>query len=195
MDDQDSAGAAAVHVGGDRRVARPLVPLTALAGARCPGRPGRAPRAVVVLFSLVLVAGELWPIPVARGEEGGDEITVSSTFGFALLLVVPVFFTILAQTVALASSTGSCTAGSGTGCRSTSAQYALAFTAARGTYAVVAGEPFTAVAVGPPDLVASVVAGSDVPAAQQRPGGGRRRLRTCACRCGRCSPRTSPGSS
>ena len=58
--------------------------------------------AVISLFSLVLVAGELWPIPVARGEEGGDEITVSSTFGFALLLVVPVFFTVLAQTVALA---------------------------------------------------------------------------------------------
>ena len=40
----------------------------------------------IALLSAILIAGELWPIPVARGEEAGDEITVSSTFGFALLL-------------------------------------------------------------------------------------------------------------
>ena len=157
MDGQDSP-ALRLFMSAVTVVATPLVALTAWQAAA--HLDDLTPHLVIVtvLFSLVLVAGELWPIPVARGEEGGDEITVSSTFGFAMLLVVPVFFTVLAQAVALAIdwklhgrqwhrlpfNIG---------------QYALAFTGARATYALVAGEPFTAVAVGPPDLYASVVAG------------------------------------
>ncbi|MDQ1743048.1 MAG: hypothetical protein QOE23_1387, partial [Pseudonocardiales bacterium] len=52
---------------------------------------------ILAMFCLVLVIGEMWPIPVARGREAGDEITVSSTFGFALVLLAPVFVTIAAQ--------------------------------------------------------------------------------------------------
>ena len=62
-----------------------------------PARVGLA----IAIFSSVLVLGEMWPIPVARGQEAGDEITVSSTFGFALLLVGPVFYAIAAQALAL----------------------------------------------------------------------------------------------
>ncbi len=108
------------------------------------GRGGLA----VALFCLVLVLGEMWPIPVARGQEAGDEITVSSTFGFALLLVAPVFVPIIAQAVAL---------GLDWRLRGRAwhrlpfniAQYVLAFGAARGVYAWTAGEAFTP----PPGLV------------------------------------------
>ena len=158
MEGQDSA-ALRLFMWAVTAVAAPLVALTRSWQALLPGDLDAHLVAVVVLFSLVLVAGELWPIPVARGEEGGDEITVSSTFGFALLLVVPVFWTVLAQTVALAIdwklhgrqwhrlpfNVG---------------QYAIAFTAARATYALAAGEPFTALASGPPVLFAAVLAGA-----------------------------------
>src|SRR5882724_13143589 len=67
------------------------------------GASGLGSRGIIIAAALsaVLIAGELWPIPVARGEEAGDEITVSSTFGFALLLIAPVFYVVVAQTVAL----------------------------------------------------------------------------------------------
>ena len=158
MDGQDSP-ALRLFMWAVTAVSVPLVALTAWQAVACLDELDAHLVIVAVLFGLILIAGELWPIPVARGEEGGDEITVSSTFGFALLLIVPVFFTILAQTIALVIdwklhgrqwhrlpfNVG---------------QYALAFAAARGTYALGAGEPFTAVAAGPPDLVASVAAGA-----------------------------------
>ncbi len=83
---------------------------------------------------VVLIAGEMWPIPVSRGEESSDEITVSSTFGLALLLVAP---RVLHDP----------RAGRGTGHRLAGpwrawsslpfnvAQYAFAFTGARAIYA------------------------------------------------------------
>lgn len=81
--------------------ATPLIARTAWQALTAAGELRGQIVVVIALFSAVLVAGEMWPIPVTRGEEGGDEITVSSTFGFALLLVAPVFWTILAQSVAL----------------------------------------------------------------------------------------------
>ena len=114
---------------------------------------------VVVLFSLVLVAGEMWPIPVARGEEGGDEITVSSTFGLALLLVAPVFYAVLAQSLALVLD-WKLRGRQWHRLPFNIGQYALAFLAARGAYALVADVPFTLAADGPPDLLASIVAGA-----------------------------------
>ncbi len=96
----------------------------------------------VLLFSVVLVAGEMWPIPVSRGEESSDEITVSSTFGFALLLVAPVFYTILAQAVALVID-WRVRGRSWQALLFNIAQYAFAFAGARAVYALVAREPFT----------------------------------------------------
>lgn len=71
--------------------ATPLIALTAWQALTAASELRGQIVGVIALFSAVLVAGEMWPIPVTRGEEGGDEITVSSTFGFALLLVAPVF--------------------------------------------------------------------------------------------------------
>ena len=113
----------------------------------------------VLLFSVILVAGEMWPIPVARGEDSGDEITVSSTFGLALLLVAPVFYVILAQAVALIIDWA---------VRRRAwhrlpfnvAQYSLAFAAARWMYAHVSGLSFTYdLDEGAPDLFGAVMAG------------------------------------
>ena len=114
---------------------------------------------VVALFSVVLVAGEMWPIPVSRGEESSDEITVSSTFGFALLLVAPVFFTILAQAVALLID-WRVRRRSFQAVLFNIAQYAFAFAGARAVYALAAQEPFRATGDSEPDLLAAVLAGA-----------------------------------
>jgi diguanylate cyclase (GGDEF)-like protein len=113
---------------------------------------------VVAVFGLVLVVGEMWPIPVARGQAAGDEITVSSTFGFALLLVAPVFWAVAAQALALVID---CFARRRPLERLpfNIAQYALAFIAARFVYAEVSSHPFTAMVPAPgPNLAACVLA-------------------------------------
>ena len=141
-------------------IAMPVVVLTGLSAQRTglaalTGRTGL----VVLLFSAVLVAGEMWPIPVTRGEDSGDEITVSSTFGLALLLVAPVFYVIVAQGIALIIDWT---------VRRRAwhllpfniAQYALAFTLARAVYAQVAGVSFGySLPQGAPDLPGSLAAG------------------------------------
>ncbi len=96
----------------------------------------------VVLLSAILIAGELWPIPVARGEEAGDEITVSSTFGFALLLLAPVFYVVVAQTAALIVD-GVVQRRRWHRLPFNVGQYALAFIAARAAYAAITGQPLT----------------------------------------------------
>ena len=114
---------------------------------------------VVAVFAVVLVAGEMWPVPVSRGEASSDEVTVSSTFGLALLLVAPLFLTILAQAVALVIDVKV----RGRSWRSLPfniAQYAFAFVGARAAYALVSQEPFVRTGDGTPDLLASVVAGA-----------------------------------
>jgi diguanylate cyclase (GGDEF)-like protein len=132
-------------------------PLAYLAGVQAlhVGLPGRVSLAIAI-FTAVLVIGEMWPIPVARGQEAGDEITVSSTFGFALLLVAPVFYAVAAQALALIIDWI---------VRRRPlerlpfniAQYALAFLAARFAYALLAGEPFTTqVPAHSPDLGAAL---------------------------------------
>lgn len=115
--------------------------------------------AITAIFCVILIVGELWPIPVSRGRKAGDEITVSSTFGFGLLFVAPVFVAIAAQAVALTIDAIS---------RRRPldrllfniAQYAIAFLGARLVYALAAGRAFTPVDPVPsPDLLATVPAG------------------------------------
>ncbi len=112
---------------------------------------------VVALFSLVLIAGEMWPIPVSRGEETSDEITVSSTFGFALLLLVPVGYAVLAQTAALVID-WKVRGRSWSTLPFNVSQYALAFLGARAVYALLADVPFTPTAALMPELLPSIVA-------------------------------------
>ena len=131
----------------------------ALLGASGLGRRGIT---TVVTLSFILIAGELWPIPVARGEEAGDEITVSSTFGFALLLLGPVFYVVVAQAVALIVD-GIVRHRRLNRLPFNVAQYALAFIAARIVYSALTGQPLTPttgefpVPELAPALVASVV--------------------------------------
>jgi diguanylate cyclase (GGDEF)-like protein len=114
--------------------------------------------AIVLIFCGVVVIGEMWPIPVARGQEAGDEITVSSTFGFALLLVAPVFWAVAAQALALVID---CFVRRRPFDRLpfNIAQYAVAFMAARLVYALLAHQSFTSPVPAPsPDLGAALAA-------------------------------------
>src|SRR5580765_1134792 len=51
----------------------------------------------MVVLSLALFLGELRPVKVARGEEGDDEITISSTFAMALVITGPLALAVGAQ--------------------------------------------------------------------------------------------------
>src|SRR5664279_2390778 len=97
---------------------------------------------IIGLFCVVLIGGEMWPIPVSRGDEAGDEITVSSTFGFGLLLIAPVLIAVVAQALALTID-GVARRRPCTRLLFNIAQYAIAFSCARVVYAIVATEPFT----------------------------------------------------
>jgi diguanylate cyclase (GGDEF)-like protein len=115
---------------------------------------------VVAIFSLVLVVGEMWPIPVARGVQAGDEITVSSTFGFALLLVAPVPYAVAAQALALVID-WVVRRRAWNRLPFNVAQYALAFIGARATYVALSGDPFTPHnALSLPALGPSIAAGA-----------------------------------
>ena len=51
----------------------------------------------LIALGIALVLGELRPVKVARGEEGDDEITISSTFAMALVMTGPLAFAVGAQ--------------------------------------------------------------------------------------------------
>jgi diguanylate cyclase (GGDEF)-like protein len=51
----------------------------------------------MIVLALALILGELRPVKVARGEEGDDEITISSTFALALLITGPLAVAVAAQ--------------------------------------------------------------------------------------------------
>jgi diguanylate cyclase (GGDEF)-like protein len=56
----------------------------------------------VVVAAVLLVAGELRPIPVARGADAGDELSISSTIAVAMLLLMAPGVACATQAVALA---------------------------------------------------------------------------------------------
>ncbi len=56
------------------------------------------------LLALMLFVGELRAIPVPRGDDTTDQITVSSTFATALVLIGPLSLALLVQAVAVAVS-------------------------------------------------------------------------------------------
>src|SRR3954453_20562991 len=55
----------------------------------------------MLVLSLALILGELRPVKIARGEEGDDEITISSTFAMALLMTAPLAVALIAQICAV----------------------------------------------------------------------------------------------
>ena len=134
------------------------VPVMYIVGAEAlhQSLPARA-ALVIGIFAAVLVLGEMWPIPVARGQEAGDEITVSSTFGFALLLVAPVAYAIAAQALALIID-WVVRRRDWRRLPFNIAQYGLAFAAARLAYTAWSGESFTPHVPAPqPNLAAALV--------------------------------------
>jgi diguanylate cyclase (GGDEF)-like protein len=56
---------------------------------------------LVVMAGLLLIAGELKPIPVSRGADAGDELSISSTMAMALLLLLAPGVACVTQAVAL----------------------------------------------------------------------------------------------
>ena len=56
------------------------------------------------LLALMLFVGELRAIPVPRGDDTTDQLTVSSTFATALVLIGPLGLALLVQAIAVALS-------------------------------------------------------------------------------------------
>src|SRR3954454_188365 len=56
---------------------------------------------LVVVAGLLLIAGEMKPIPVSRGADAGDELSISSTMAMALLLLFAPGVACATQAIAL----------------------------------------------------------------------------------------------
>jgi diguanylate cyclase (GGDEF)-like protein len=118
------------------------------------------PRPVVDLcLAGLLVAAELWPFPVPRGEETTDEITLSSTFGLALMLLAPLWLVIAVQGCALVADS-LVRRRNWDKLSFNISQYALAYAGADLVYALLVG-PSRTWAGGSPHLhdLAALVAG------------------------------------
>ena len=89
-------------------------------------------------MALVLIAGEMLPIPVPRRDEAGDEVTISSTVALALTMIAPPGFAVLAQALALAADEARSRRNWGR-LAFNIAQYTLALYAARVVYQGVQG--------------------------------------------------------
>jgi diguanylate cyclase (GGDEF)-like protein len=122
-----------------------LVALVALVYS-APSTVDRRPSLVFLLLGVVLVLGELRPILIARGDEEGDEVTISSTFALALVIAQPLVLAVTAQLLAVVIDdvrrrkslmriwfNGS--------------QYTLTLAAARTAYAAASGRPVLNAAV------------------------------------------------
>ena len=105
----------------------------------------------------VLVFGEMVPIPVARRDDAGDEISISSTIACAMVLLVPVGAVIVAQAVALAADEILKRRNWGRLCFNI-AQYGLALLAMRATFSLLTGDAmFRPHALRPDDLLPALV--------------------------------------
>jgi diguanylate cyclase (GGDEF)-like protein len=121
-----------------------------------PGRPWTA----IVTLSIALVLAELLPIEIMRGTQT-YAITISGTFSFALVLVAPLGVALVAQLIALGVDELR------QGRRPLRllfnvAQYTLTFTAARLTFAALAGEPLLGATSLPPSQLPAVAAAAAV---------------------------------
>ena len=134
--------------------------------------------------AVVLVAGEMWPIPVSRGEESSDEITVSAPSASPCCCSPP-SSTPCSRRPSPWSSTGGCAAGRGPACRSTSRSTPSPSRRPGRLRRRRRRALHPAHGRAPPDLLAAVLAGRGLPAAQQRRRRAGRRGPRCACRSGR----------
>ena len=118
--------------------------LAASVGTEVEGRTA----AICVVLALLVTAGELRPIVIARGDVR-DEITVSTPFVLALLFVGPLWLAVSVQVAAVALQDARARK-AGVKLLFNGAQYALTVLAARAVFAALAGQPL--LAGGPLDL-------------------------------------------
>ncbi len=97
----------------------------------------RAEPEVYAVLGLALLVAELRPIPISRGDDTVDHITISTTFTVALLAIGPLSLALAAQVLAVVAGDlrGSSTARKVV---FNAAQYVLSMTAARLAFAAVA---------------------------------------------------------
>ncbi len=148
----DDRGGPATAAGPRRRRFAPLgafmlvitvlgLPLAAVLlgeGLTSPVLPSPATLAVLVV---ALVFGELLPIQIARNGRRSDEITISTTFAIALLLVAPLGLVIVAQAIPMIFDDLR-RRKHWTRLLFNIAQYTLAFTATRLVFSLVSGQAF-----------------------------------------------------
>ena len=135
------------------------LPLAVWLCVRALGVPSPLPDRALVVLVLALVVGELLPIEIARNGRRSDEITISTTFALALVLVAPLGLAVLAQAVPLVLDDVR-RGKDWTRPVFNIAQYTLTFTATRAAYCAVSGQGFFhPEAFGRDDLVAAFVAG------------------------------------
>jgi diguanylate cyclase (GGDEF)-like protein len=77
------------------------LPLLVWAGVRAPWSHLGTPVATIIVASVFLIIGELRPIPVSRGADVGDELSISSSIAVALLFLTAPVIACLAQAAAL----------------------------------------------------------------------------------------------
>jgi diguanylate cyclase (GGDEF)-like protein len=105
----------------------------------------------------VLVFGELMPIPVARRDDAGDEISISSTIACAMVLLAPVGLVIGAQALALAADEVLKRRNWARLCFNI-AQYSIALLAMKVTFTLMAGgDVFDPHVLRPGDLLPALV--------------------------------------
>ncbi|MFL6138438.1 MAG: putative bifunctional diguanylate cyclase/phosphodiesterase [Frankiaceae bacterium] len=139
------------------RVCLAAAPMTAFAVARIDLDWFRGREVSFVALLAVLVVGELMPIPVARRDDAGDEISISSTIACAMVLLAPVGVVIVAQALALAADEALKRRNWGRLAFNV-AQYSIALLAMKVTFALmVGGSVFDAHALRPDDLLAALV--------------------------------------
>jgi diguanylate cyclase (GGDEF)-like protein len=115
------------------------IPLTALAILRVPWSHLGSPLPTILIASAFLVIGELRPIPVSRGADAGDELSISSTIAVALLFLTAPGVACAAQALALTVDEAR-SRQQWTRLVFNISQYTLALLATREVFSAVAGE-------------------------------------------------------
>ena len=95
----------------------------------------------LVALAVGLALGEVWPIPVSRGDDTISPVTISTTFAVALVLLGPLSWLLLVHTVAVALDDAR------SGRRPiqvlfNAGQYAISLLLARGAFSLLSGDPY-----------------------------------------------------
>ncbi|MCZ3388376.1 MAG: EAL domain-containing protein [Actinomycetia bacterium] len=117
-----------------------LAPLQEALGASAWGDPYPSRGLVLVILVLTVIVGELRPVPVPRGGDVADMITISTTFTLTLAIVGPLSLALIAQGVAVLID-DTISRRSPLKMAFNVSQYVLTVTAAHTVYSLVAGEP------------------------------------------------------